>query len=42
MPALRFSFFTLGNTYMSYIFDMALTDQRRILEKAGSDIENWL
>ena len=32
---------TLGNTYMLYVFDMA-TDQRCILEQAGSDIEGWL
>ena len=38
MPA--FFKYTLGNTYM-YVFDMA-TDQGRILEQAGSDIENWL
>ena len=29
------------NTYMLYVFDMA-TDQERILEQTGSDIENWL
>ena len=37
MPA--FFLCTLGNTYMLYVFDMA-TDQGRILEQAGSDIEN--
>ena len=31
----------LGNTYMLYVFDMA-TDQGRILEQAGSDIDKWL
>ena len=30
-----------GNTYILYVFDMT-TDQGRILEPAGSDIENWL
>ena len=33
--------YTLGNTYMLYVFDMAI-DQGHILEQAGSDIENWL
>ena len=37
MPA--FFKYTLGNTYMLYIFDMAI-DQGHILEQAGSDIEN--
>ena len=36
-----FQVHTIGNTYMLYVFDMA-TDQGRILEQAGSDIENWL
>ena len=36
-----FQVHTIGNTYMLYVFDMA-TDQGRISEQAGSDIENWL
>ena len=39
MPA--FFKYTLGNTYMLYIFDMAI-DPGHILEQAGSDTENWL
>ena len=34
-------FSSIGNNYTLYVFDMA-TDQGRILELAGSDIENWL
>ena len=36
-----FQVHTIGNTYMLHVFDMA-TDQGRILEQAGSDIDNWL
>ena len=32
---------TLGKTYMLYVFAMT-TEQGRILEQTGRDIENWL